>query len=100
MKTATLGSFDGGGVADAVSYQLQFAEAEAGFSSVAAVGLSTTIYTPDSRLTNDQTHHWRVSAIDENGLFSGWTSAALNVVWGSITGLSPANGDTVNDSTP
>lgn len=98
--TDTTPEFRWGSAADAVSYQLQLAEAESAFSSVAAVDLSTTRYTPTTALTNDQTHHWRIRAIDESGLFSAWTSAALTVLWGSITGLRPADGDSVNDSTP
>lgn len=85
----------------AVSYEIQIADSEAGVANADAVGTTTNSYTPDTPLTNGQTHYWRVRAIFTDGQHTEWGATySLSVSWGAITGMSPTDGFSVDDTTP
>jgi hypothetical protein len=85
----------------AATYEVQIAGSEAGVESATAVEVSEAEYTPASALTNNATHYWRVRAVDGDGQVTAWSGTnGLTVSWGSITGMSPADGATTTDTTP
>ena len=59
-------------VSGATGYEVQIAESEAGLASAQAVEVSAASYTPSTGLTNEQTHYWRVRAVER-----GWPEGGL-----------------------
>ena len=88
-------------VAGASSYEIQIADSAANLAGSSAVNVPGTSYTPTTALTNKQTHHWRVRAVDGDGQFGAWSGASsLRVEIGTVSGLNPANGSSTTDTTP
>ena len=88
-------------VVGATRYEIQIADSAADLSGSSAVNVPGTSYTPTTALTNLQTHHWRVRAVDGDGQFGAWSGASsLRVEWGTVSGLNPANGSSTTDTTP
>jgi hypothetical protein len=99
--TDTTPELSWGAVDGAASYEVQVADTEAGVASATATESAGTTFTPTTALTNNATHYWRVRAVDADGQATAWSGTnGLTVSWGSITGMSPADGETVSDTTP
>ncbi len=102
--TSTKPTFSWDAVAGADKYEIQIADSEAnlGSGTVAEVTNGGTSYTPTTALTNQQTHHWRVRAVDGDGQAGAWSgSSSLRVEWGgTVSGLTPADGSSTTDTTP
>jgi len=80
---------------------VQVADSETGVADATVVEVTEATYTPTSALTNNETHYWRVRAVDADGQSTAWSSTtSLTVSWGAMAGLSPADGETVADTTP
>ena len=85
----------------AVRYELQLAESRAGVETAQIQSITGASYTPSSALTNGQTHYWRVRAVDGKDQKGAWSAVySLEVEWGGISGLSPADGSSTTDTTP
>ncbi len=88
-------------VTGASSYEIQIADSAANLAGSSAVNVPGTSYTPTTALTNKQTHHWRVRAVDSEGQFGAWSGASsLRVEWGTVSGLNPANGSDTTNTKP
>ena len=88
-------------VPNAARYELQIAESLAGLESSPIQSVTDTSYTPSSPLTNEQTHYWRVRAVDGDDQKGAWSAVhSLKVEWGVVSGLNPADGSTTTDTTP
>ena len=61
-------------VSGATGYEVQIAGSEAGLANAQAVEVSATSYTPSTGLTNNQTHYWRVRAVDGDGQKGDWSA--------------------------
>ncbi len=100
----TMPAFSWNSVEGADKYQIQIAdsEAELGSSSSVDVEVSGTDYTPVTKLTNLNTHYWRVRALSGDGQTGTWSAThSLLMRFGmGINGLSPADGSTTTDTTP
>ncbi len=101
--TTTTPTFSWGAVDGAAKYQIQIADSESalvGNSLTVDEEVSGTSYKPASALTNLQTHHWRVRAVDGEGQAGGWRRSFLWVDWGRISGLTPDDGSSTTDTKP
>ena len=88
-------------VPDAAGYEVQLADSKAGLETSPAQSAADTSYTPSSALTNEQTHYWRVRAVDGAGQKGIWSEIySLAVSIGAVSGLGPADGATATDTTP
>ena len=88
-------------VSGAAGYEVQVAASEAGLTSAPAVEASGTSYTPTTALVNNQIHYWRVRAKDGDGQFGAWSVVqSLTVKIGTVSGLSPTDGEGTTDTTP
>ena len=88
-------------VTGASSYEIQIADSAANLAGSSTADAPGASYTPTTALTNKQTHHWRVRAVDGDGQFGAWSGASsLRVEWGTVSGLNPANGSITTDTTP
>ena len=88
-------------VPGAAGYEVQIADSEGGVANSVAIDVTDASYTPATALTNLQTHYWRVRAKDGDGQHGAWSAInSLSVNWGTVTGLSPANGSATTDTTP
>ena len=97
----TTPTFGWTGVSGAAEYELRLADGQDGLENAQSVGVTDTSHTPSAALTNLQTYYWQVRAKDGTGQFGPWSNAySLRVEWGTISGLSPADGSTTGDTTP
>ena len=77
-------------VTGAVSYELQIAGSESAVASATTLEATGASYSPTTPLGNDQSHFWRVRAVDGDGQYGPWSSTqSVTVSFGSITGLAP-----------
>ena len=101
--TDTTPAFSWTAVAGATRYEIQIADSAADLDlnpTVDDKNVSGTSYTPTA-LTNKQTHHWRVRAVDGDGQAGAWSGTqTLNINFDTVSGLNPANGSTTTDITP
>ena len=90
-------------VAGATRYEIQIADSAADLDlnpTVDDKNVPGTSYTPTA-LTNKQTHHWRVRAVDGDGQAGAWSGTqTLNINFDTVSGLDPANGSSTTDITP
>ena len=100
--TNTKPTFSWDTVNGAAKYEIQIADSAANLAGSQSVDVNDgTSYTPTTALTNQQTHHWRVRAVDSEGQAGAWSgSSTLRVEWGSVSGLNPANESSTTDTTP
>ncbi len=83
------------------SYEIQIAGSQMGLNSATAVPVNGTNYTPETALTNNKTHYWRVRAVDGDTQRGDWSTAhSLEVKWGTISWLSPSNGTSTTNTKP
>ena len=71
--TNTTPEFSWNAVVGADKYEIQIADSAANLAGSSAVNVPGTSYTPTTALTNLQTHHWRVRAVDGEGQFGAWS---------------------------
>ena len=63
--------------------------------------ITSTSYTPGTPLTLERTYYWRVRAIDDSNQTGDWSAVyAFTLSWGAVSGLNPADGTIVSDTTP
>ena len=90
-------------VAGATRYEIQIADSAANLEinpTVDDKNVSGTSYTPTA-LTNKQTHHWRVRAVDGDGQAGAWSGTqTLNINFDTVSGLDPADGSDITNITP
>ncbi len=90
-------------VAGAAKYEIQIADSAADLEinpTVDDKNVPGTSYTPTA-LTNKQTHHWRVRAVDGDGQPGAWSGTqTLNVNFDTVSGLDPTDGSSTTDTTP
>ena len=99
--TDTTPTFSWNAVPGATGYELQLGDRLAGLESSPIQSVMGASYTPVSALTNEQTHYWRVRAVDWDGQKGAWSAVhSLTVSIGTVSGLSPANGSSTTDTTP
>ena len=99
--TDTTPDFSWNPVTGADSYEIQIAGSQMGLNSATAVPVNGTNYTPETALTNNTTHYWRVRAVDGKNQRGDWSTAhSLKVAIGTVSGLSPADGESTADTTP
>ena len=99
--TDTTPTFSWDAVPDAAGYEVQLADSKAGVEAAPTQSVTDTSYTPSSALANEQTHYWRVRAVDGDDQKGGWSeihSLAVNI--GAVSSLSPADGASTTDTTP
>ncbi len=97
----TAPTFSWTAVPGAVEYEVRIADSEPGLTSASSVRETGTTHTPASALTNLQTYYWQVRAKDGAGQYGSWSDVqSLDVEWGVISGLSPADGASTTDTTP
>ncbi len=90
-----------GNVTGAVSYEIQIAGSEAGLDTALIYSTPAENYIPAAVLTNNETHYWRVRAVDGKNQEGDWSTAhSLDVAIGAVSGLSPANSASTTDTTP
>ncbi len=99
--TDTTPTFRWNAVLGAAGYELRIADSPAGLNSAPLISETDPSHTPASALTNLQTHYWQVRAKDGDGQFGFWSNVHnLEVEWGAVSGLNPADGSTTEDTTP
>ena len=100
--TDTTPTFRWTAVAGAAKYEIQIADSAANLAGSQSVDVNDgTSYTPTTALTNLQTHHWRVRAVDGDGQVGNWSTVySLRVEIGAVSGLSPTDGSSTKDTTP
>ncbi len=97
----TTPTFSWNTVTGADRYEIQIADSPEGLNNAAADSVTGTNYTPETALTNNTTHYWRVRAVDGKNQEGDWSTAhSLNVAIGAVSGLSPADGESTADTTP
>ena len=72
MDTTPTFSWDA--VAGAAGYELQLSDSRGGVETAQIQSVTDTSYTPSSILTNEQTHYWRVRAVDGVGQKGDWSA--------------------------
>ena len=99
--TDTTPEFSWTAVAGADKYEIQIADSAANLAGSSTADAPGASYTPTTALTNKQTHHWRVRAVDGEGQPGAWSgSSLLRVEIGAVSGLNPADGSSTTDITP
>ena len=99
--TDTTPTFSWNAVPDAAGYELQLADSQAGVEAAPTQSVTDTSYTPSSALANEQTHYWRVRAVDGDDQKGDWSEIhSLAVSFGAVNGLSPGDGASTTDTTP
>ena len=71
--TDTTPTFSWDAVPDAAGYELQLADSAAGVEAVPIQSVADTSYTPSLALANEQTHYWRVRAVDGDDQKGNWS---------------------------
>ena len=98
--TDTTPTFSWNAVPDAAGYELQLADSQAGVEAAPTQSVTDTSYTPSSALANEQTHYWRVRAVDGDDQKGDWSEIhSLAVSIGAVSGLSPGDGSITEDTT-
>ena len=101
VVTNTTPEFSWDPVAGSSAYELQIAETLDDVAAAEVIRVDTNVYTPETALTNDTSHYWRVRAIDAFDTATQWSSAfTFQISWGAMTGLSPAAETTTNSNLP
>ena len=97
----TTPAFSWDAVADASGYEIQIAGSQNGLPGAEAVTVTgTATYTPGTALTNNETHYWRVCAVDGDNQKGAWSAVSSLNVMGTVSGLSPVNKAETADTTP
>lgn len=99
----TTPAFDWADLAGATAYRFQLAS-DSQFTDIvdSAGSLLSSSYTMTTVLANDTEYHWRLGAMNADGVWTAWSDASsFTVSWNpQITGMSPADGESTNDTTP
>ena len=85
----------------AVGYQIRMADNESGLENAVSVEEEGEIHHPTTAWDNSHVHYWQVRAKDADGQYGPWSAIhSLEVSWGAVSGLSPANGSATTDTIP
>ncbi len=99
--TDTTPTFSWDAIPGTAGYELQLADSAAEVEAAPTQSVTDTSYTPSSALANEQTHYWRVRAVDGDDQKGAWSDIhSLAVSIGAVSGLSPADGTSATDTTP
>ena len=80
-------------VLGAAGYELQLADSRAGLEASQVQSVTDTSYTFASAITNEQSHYWRVRAVDGGGQKGGWSAvASIQIVVYFVGDTGPAGG--------
>ena len=88
-------------VIGAAQYEVQIADDPADLDSAAKHKVTVEAYTPSPPLADNSVYYWRVRALDTGGITTPWSTArslTVNSGWGMMSGLNPADGTTVVDT--
>ena len=89
-------------VDQAEEYNLRLAYSESALESPAFTTVTgSNSFTPSSSLENNRNIYWQVQAVNSSGGTGPWSDpASFQIIWGNISGLTPASGSTTENLSP